>query len=69
MTRWEYQVIEIPDGANPVSILNVAGQDGWEFTGYASDNGFSRFMYMKREAQWRGENVKIPYNQLGNRRD
>jgi len=51
MKRWEYTALPVQDSkkTETVSLLNVAGDLGWEFTGYAVDTGYGISYLMKRE--------------------
>jgi hypothetical protein len=48
---WEYSVVTVPAGRDPLATLSKAGQDGWETTGVQlpATNGTS--LLMKRPSQ------------------
>jgi len=45
---WEYQVISLRSGQDPVPILNTAGANGWETTGVVASSGTETMIIMKR---------------------
>ena len=48
---WEYCMVIVPDHEyeREIELLNNAGKDGWEFTGYTSDTGWAKEFLMKRK--------------------
>jgi hypothetical protein len=45
---WEYTVVIVPKGSDPVLALSRSGQDGWEATGIQFPTGDGASLLMKR---------------------
>lgn len=50
MYKWEYMNVYVSDEERDqyVGLLNLAGEDGWEFTGHIADAGHGLSYLMKR---------------------
>jgi len=45
---WEYKGVDIPVGADPLTVLNQMGADGWEATGVVLPGQTGTLVVMKR---------------------